>query len=165
MQGISTVNSFLKKVALTAASAAALASVSFAVPAQADKTHGGPAATVDTEISFFEQIGITHKKVTIAATVECSDEADIDLHGQFKLRIIDTTASDNAGRTIVVYKKSVKAKRVNICASAGLFRVSQKEFRPGDHQYKAEVYFDAQKNHVEADSNVACTWVGIVNLT
>jgi len=156
------VHRFIKRTALTAASAAALASISFAGPAQADKTHGGPAATVDTEISFFEEVGITHKKVTIVANVECASEAPpIDLHGQFKLKIIDATASDNAGREIVVYKKSIKAKRVSICESTGIFRVSQTKFLPLDHGYKAEVYFDAQKNHVEADSNTACTWVGI----
>jgi hypothetical protein len=156
------VHTFIKRAALTAAAAAALASISFAGPAQADKTHGGPAATVDTDISFFEEVGITHKKVSIVANASCEDYgAGIDLHGKFKLKIVDVTASQHAEREIDVYKKTIKAKRVHICNAVGLFRVSQTKFLPLDHEFVALVYFDAQKNHQEADSETENTQVGI----
>lgn len=146
-------HNLIKKAAFVAASAAALASVSFA-PAQAEKADG-PAGTVDTVITQFQQVGITKKKITIAAQVECDEWAEIGLHGQFKFKIVDVTASEAKGREVVSYRESIKATRINFCEALGILRAPRKKFK-GTHVYAAFVYFDATKNHEEADSD----WAG-----
>jgi hypothetical protein len=147
--------SFIKKAALTAASAAALESISFAGPAQADKADG-PAGTIETRISFLHQIGITNHKITIGADVECDGDVPfgVDLHGKFRFTIVDVSASDTAGHEVDVYKKSIKAKRISICESGAILRVPQSKLKPA-HQYAVYVFFDATKNHEEADSSTS----------